>query len=88
MIPQCKECHKIHVEFKNVKKDILESIKERTNIHEAVHLMEGFVNYPLDSELTKKITIGGETVPMVMLLGQESGQIYLFALKALIDYKE
>jgi hypothetical protein len=73
------------IKFEDVKKDILDALNNRRiKITEPVTLLEGFVNEPFAKELSSSFLIGGPTVPMIMLLGDESGQIYLFALKAIL----
>jgi hypothetical protein len=42
------------------------------------------MNEPFSKEISSSFVIGGPTVPMIMLLGNNSGQIYLFALKIIL----
>ena len=76
---------KIPVKFEDIKQDILDALSERrSKIEEPVTLLEGFVSEPFRKEISSEFVIGGPTVPMVVLLGRESGQLYLFALKAIL----
>lgn len=75
------------VKFEEVKDSIIEAIKRKSdklNIKESVTLVQGFVSQPYSMELSNFILIGGPTIPMVMLLGNETGRIYFFAYKALV----
>jgi hypothetical protein len=75
------------IKFEDVRQDILDALNKRRvkiKIEEPVSLLDGFVNEPVGKELSTSFTVGGPTVPMIMLLGKESGQIYLFALKAIL----
>lgn len=76
------------LKFADVKEDILaalENLPEESGITEKVGLVDGFINNPLSRELTDSLIIGGPTVPMVLLVGEKTGRIYLFALKALLS---
>ncbi|MFH0988121.1 MAG: hypothetical protein V1763_01985 [Parcubacteria group bacterium] len=46
-------------------------------------LVEGFIMQPLNNEVSGNIVIGGPTIPLVAVVGNTSGRIYYFALKAL-----
>ncbi len=46
-------------------------------------LVEGFIMQPLSSEVSGSFVIGGPTIPLVAIVGNTSGRIYYFALKAL-----
>jgi hypothetical protein len=78
------------IAFADIKQDILEALKklpEDAGITEGVDLVDGFINNPLNKDLTDSIMIGGPTVPMILLVGQKSGRVYLFALKRLLPGK-
>lgn len=47
-------------------------------------LVEGFIMQPLSNEISGNIVIGGPTIPLVAIVGNSSGRIYYFALKALL----
>jgi hypothetical protein len=73
--------------FADIQNDILKALKDRSSslaISEPVTLIDGFITEPYKSELTGEFTIGGPTIPMVMLVGRETGRVYLFALRALL----
>jgi len=75
--------------FSEMRQEIVEALEksikhEKARIDEQVGLIDGFVKDPVSNELTSDIVIGGPMVPMVMLVGQETGRVYLFALKSLL----
>jgi hypothetical protein len=75
------------IRFEDVKEKILTELKNRPNglgIDETVSLIDGFVNQPFGKALSNSIVIGGPIIPMVMLLGKDTGRIYFFALKAIL----
>lgn len=77
------------IRFEDVREKIILGLKShKIDIEEPVILIDGFLNQPFNMELTNAIMIGGPTIPMIMLLGKESGRIYLFALKAIIKLED
>lgn len=77
--------------FYSFKEDILAFLRtnrEKLGITETVSLANGFVISPVLSHLTDSLVVGGPQIPMVMLIGEETGRVYFFALKAIIpEYK-
>lgn len=81
------------IKFETVKEKIIDAIKDekrfkKLNLNESVTLIEGFVSQPYSMKLSNSIEIGGPTIPMVLLLGNDTGRIYFFAYKALIQENE
>lgn len=75
------------IKFSDIRQDIIFELHKRAQdigIAESVTLVEGFVNQPFGMELSGTYIIGGPTIPMIMLLGNTTGRIYFFALKALL----
>lgn len=77
------------IKFSEIKADLVNALNEKLksnklHISEKVTIIDGFVNQPLSMELSGSFIIGGPTVPMIMLVGDESGRIYYFALKAIL----
>jgi hypothetical protein len=75
--------------FSDMRQEIIEELEkliknDKARIEEKVGLVDGFVKDPVSNELTSDIIIGGPMVPMVMLVGEETGRVYLFALKILL----
>lgn len=77
------------ISFQELKNEIILEIKKRSQdkqfgISEPVTLIDGFVHQIFSNDISNNVTIGGPTIPMVMLLGDNSGRIYFFALKAIL----
>lgn len=74
------------IKFEEYKEKIIEALKTKSNlgIPEPVTLIDGFVNQPIQKELSGAFVVGGPAIPMIMLLGNTSGRIYFFALKAIL----
>jgi len=61
------------------------NIKLRSmELNETLGLVAGFIYPPLLDEVHGSIMIGGNRLPMVACIGNESGLVYFFALKALL----
>jgi hypothetical protein len=80
------------IKFSEIKNDLVIALNEKLksnklHITEKVTIIDGFVNQPLSMELSGSFVIGGPTIPMIMLIGDESGRIYYFALKAILPNK-
>jgi hypothetical protein len=75
------------IQFSDYKAKIIEALNVRgakLGIDEPITLVEGFINQPLQMEFTGGLVIGGPAIPMVAVVGNNSGRIYHFALKALL----
>lgn len=77
------------IRFSEIKDDILSALTNKMennglSLGERVSLIDGFVNQPLSLELSGSFVIGGPSIPMIMLVGEKSGRIYYFALKAIL----
>ena len=72
------------IQFESLKQDLLAELNKKKIVDEPTELIEGFANQPLSSKISNSIVIGGPTIPMIMLLGKDTGRMYLFALKAIL----
>ena len=75
------------IKFSDYKQEIIDAINSRQSylgINEPTTLIDGFFSQPLQNEFTSDLIIGGPTIPMIMILGNNSGRIYYFALKVLL----
>lgn len=76
--------------FENIKEDILSAIRGNKNISsnisepDGVTLIDGFINQPIQKELTGNFVLGGPSIPMICVVGNNTGRLYFFALKALL----
>lgn len=79
------------MDFNSLKKQITEALNDRFSKQGALFsgetsgftLVDGFVMQSIQDKLGG-IYIGGKSIPMVMVVGNSSGRIYYFALKALL----
>jgi len=77
------------LKFSDIKAELITALNKKIaskkiRFVEKVTIVDGFVNQPMSLELSGAFVIGGPTIPMVMLVGDDSGQIYYFALKAIL----
>ena len=73
--------------FEDIKDRIVAELNSRlmkVDLGERVTLVDGFFNEPFSKELSNSVVIGGPNVPMVMLVGNDTGRVYFFALKAIL----
>lgn len=80
-----KENQKKFVDYKGeILKVLNEKLKDGSlGISEKVSLVDGFFMQSFQ-DTPQGIQIGGKTVPSVMLVGENSGRVYFFALKVLL----
>lgn len=75
------------LKFSDHKEEIIRALNERApqhGIQEPTSLVDGFINQPIQKEFTGGLVIGGPAIPMVAIVGNNSGRIYFFALKVLL----
>jgi hypothetical protein len=77
------------IKFIDIKEDLINALNKKIRnkdliLNEKITIVDGFVNQPMSVELSGAFVIGGPTVPMIMLVGDMSGRIYYFALKAIL----
>ena len=73
--------------FSDYKEKIIEALNDKVRQHgiqEPTSLVDGFINQPIQKEFTGGLVIGGPAIPMVAVVGSNSGRIYFFALKVLL----
>ena len=73
--------------FEKIKEQIITALQDPSKnlgIDEPVTLFDGFVNQPFCTELSGTFIIGGPTIPMIMLVGNNSGRVHFLALKAIL----
>lgn len=76
------------IQFSEIKQDLLTALNVRITegklkLPEKVNLVDGFINQLITPQISNSFILGGPTVPMITVVG-ESGQIYFFALRALL----
>ena len=78
----------ITIKFEDYKEDITNAIQAKLqatpiNGEAGFTLVEGFIIQPLNKELSGSTVLGGPSIPLVAIVGNTSGRMYYFALKAL-----
>lgn len=81
------------IKFDDYKQRITDAIQARLQVTPIVGengftLVEGFIMQPLSKEVSGTMIIGGPTIPLVAIVGNTSGRMYYFALKALLPTLE
>lgn len=78
------------MDFNSLKTQITTALNQKFQNSEAFRgetqgftLVDGFVVQTIQ-EQASGVVIGGKSVPMVMVVGNATGRVYYFALKALI----
>ena len=81
-----KDDSKILLRFLDIKADLISALEKTNNcgIAERVTLIDGFFNAYCSMEIIDDVILGGSGVPLIMLLGLETGRVYFFALKAIL----
>jgi len=76
------------IKFEEYKQRITDAVQARLQLspitgEQGFTLVDGFIMQPLSNEVSGNIVLGGPTIPMVAVVGNTSGRMYYFALKAL-----
>ena len=74
-----------NIKFEDYKQKIIEKLKEKRNlrISEDVILLDGFVNFPIQQEISWNLIIWWPSIPCIVLVWKETGRLYFFAFKNL-----
>lgn len=77
------------IKFSDIKKDLQTELERRLKESPILNevgftLIDGFSNLSLQGEISNNIVIGGPTIPTVSIVGNTSGRVYTFALKAIM----
>ena len=72
--------------FKKYSEAILKKLKENKNLTLQGNwtIMEFFVNQSIQEEISGNIVIGGPTLPLVVMMNTDTGEVKYFSLKFLI----
>lgn len=76
------------IKFEDYKQRITDAVQVKLRAapvtgEDGFTLVDGFIMQPLSNEVSGNIVLGGPTIPLVAIVGNTSGRIYYFALKAL-----
>jgi hypothetical protein len=76
------------IRFEDIKDELRAEINKRIkyiDLGERLTLFKGFIKIHYEPEgLSPECILGGPAIPMVILVGEDSGQLYFFALKKLL----
>lgn len=77
------------IKFSDIKPQLQQILQEKLNEkilpdEGGFVLIEGFMALPIQSEISNNIVIGVPNIPTVGIVGNKSGRIYTFALKAIL----
>lgn len=77
------------VKFSEIKDELLKNLDKKLKEspipnEKGLSLIEGFMNFSLQGEISNNFVIGGPSIPVVGVVGNSSGRIYTFALKVLM----
>jgi hypothetical protein len=79
------------VRFSDIKDHLIKPLEEQINNLGSVEkftLIDGFFNRLIENEIDGKIVLKGQTVPMVAVVGNQSGRVHFFAVKILLPNLE
>lgn len=73
------------IQFEEVKESLLAALKKKAKLGgEDFTLLNGFILQGIQQRLSGNFTIGGPAIPLVAVVGNNTGQVHFFALKALL----
>lgn len=78
------------IKFEDYRERVTKKISENTLVKNIIvdpdgfTLLDGFFNIPFQPVLNGSINLGGPTIPAVAIVGNSTGLIHYFALKALL----
>lgn len=71
--------------FSEISASLLKSLKEKDlDLGEPCYLFEGIFETIFCKEIKKSAPFAGPTVPMIALIGEKTGRVHFFALKAIL----
>ena len=78
----------VPIKFPDYKERIAEAIQKKLREipildEDGFTLVGGFIMQPLSKEVLGNVDNDGQTIPLVAIVGNTSGRMYYFALKAL-----
>ena len=72
------------MKFTEYKDKIIKALEDRAELKGEWTLIEAFINSPIQPELSGNVVIGGPSLPLVAVASKTSGEVRLFALRALL----
>lgn len=73
------------IQWDDIKNDVLQVLKKQSGLTEPnITMVDGIISSQFLTEMNNSPMLGGPTIPMVAVINDDSGQLYFYALKALI----
>lgn len=77
------------IKFSDIKEELQKKLQEKLKTSPILGeagftLIEGFITTSLQGEISGSFILGGPIIPTVGIVGNTSGRIYTFALKAVM----
>lgn len=77
------------IKFSDIKNRLQLALQEKLQLtpipnENGFSIIEGFMTLPLQGEISNNVMIGGPNIPIIGIVGNTSGRIYTFALKAIL----
>lgn len=77
------------IKFSDIKEELQKKLQQKLQItpilgEAGFTLIEGFITTSLQGEISGNFILGGPTIPTIGIVGNTSGRIYTFALKAVM----
>jgi hypothetical protein len=81
------------LEFEKLRDRIVERVNQKINLNTTTFnpvleggftLVDGFITLPVQTRIGKEYNLGAPFIPVVGIMGNNSGRLYYFVLKALL----
>jgi len=74
-----------HVKWEDIKGEVLQILRKKSGLTAPnITLVDGFVSINFSQDVPIKTIFDRTTIPMVAIINDDTGQIYIYALKALM----
>jgi hypothetical protein len=75
------------VDFQTHKNEIFKALTEKGKLVGNWSILDFFVNQPIQKEISGNVIIGGPSLPLVVVMNQDTGEVKYFSLKFLLGNK-
>jgi len=78
------------VKFSDIKSQLEKALQEKLslsldlNFEKGFALIDGFMMLSVHGEISNSLIVGGPNIPTIAIVGNTTGRIYTFALKAIL----
>jgi hypothetical protein len=75
--------------FSEIKEELQRNLEEKLKASPIPNeagftIIEGFMSFSIQGDISNNVVIGGPVIPMIGIVGNTSGRIYMFALRILM----